>query len=555
MTGKISIYQVLPRLFGNKEARPRPYGSIEENGVGKLDDFTMDILREIKDLGVTHIWYTGIIDHATGTDFPDKGATHREILKGEAGSPYAVRDYYDVAPSLATNLKEREQEYRDLISRTHTVGLKVIQDFIPNHVSRAYRSTKKPPYVRDFGADDQVERAFDKNNNFYYIPGSTLLLGENHSDPIRGAYMEYPAKATGNDVFSPYPSKDDWYETVKLNYGWDPYTWQEHYEEPVPNTWGKMLDILLYWASMGVDAFRCDMAGMVPVDFWRWVIRKVHSVHPNIDFIAELYEPLRYEEFVDAGFSYLYDKVGLYDTLVSILKGESEARTITETWNQTSDRLKSRMVHFIENHDEQRVASDFMAGDAEKAFPAMAVSALIDSSAILTYFGQELGERGMDEEGFSGRDGRTTIFDYWSVSSVRDWLNGESKDEALSLRSNYSDVLNLAIDDPIFSKGQFYDLMYTNLERINPAKEYTFLRAFNQNMALVLVNFSGEELTRDIFIPKHALDTLSVRNGMVGTYTDPFSGRVGAMELQGDHTYRITVPPNGVAVRKFNPVC
>lgn len=553
MTGKISIYQVLPRLFGNSNDNVKPNGTLEENGVGKLEDFTDEVLSDIKGLGVTHVWYTGVIDHATGTEFLGKEATKQEILKGIAGSPYAIRDYYDIAPELAVNVEDREDEYRRLIERTHKAGLKVIQDFVPNHVSRAYHSTKKPPLVKDFGAEDKVEKAFDKNNNFYYIPGSTLIIGDKHSDPIHGAFMEYPAKATGNDVFSPSPSGNDWYETVKLNYGWDPYTWEEHYEPPVPDTWNKMLEILLFWSAMGVDAFRCDMAGMVPVPFWEWVIRKVHNVYPQIDFIAELYEPERYRSYLQAGFAYLYDKVGLYDTLIQVLKGKSPASAISDTWKAT-EGMTGHLLHFMENHDEQRLASDFITGDAFRAFPAMAVSALIDSSAVMTYFGQELGERGMDEEGFSGKDGRTTIFDYWSLGTIRDWRKGVATTEMNRLRERYSSILNLAISDPVFSQGQFFDLMYANRNRLDFSTQYAFLRAFNQEIALVVVNFSPNESKLEITIPRHALDTFSVHDGMVGTVKDLLTGQIGAMELKTDLPYQLTVPGYGVVVRRFTPV-
>ena len=553
MPGKISIYQVLPRLFGNTNSNNVPNGSLEENGSGKFDDFTPDVLREIKDLGVTHVWYTGVLDHATGSEFPGKPATHPEILKGRAGSPYAIRDYYDVAPELAADVENREQEYRELIERTHAAGMKVIQDFVPNHVSRNYRSTRKPPLVKDFGSDDRVEVAFDKNNNFYYIPGSTLIIGEKHSDPIHGAFMEYPAKATGNDVFSPYPSDNDWYETVKLNYGWDPYTWEEHYEEPVPDTWNKMLDILLYWAATGVDAFRCDMAGMVPVPFWSWVIRKVRNVYPGVEFIAELYEPIRYKSYIEAGFDYLYDKVGLYDTLIRVLKGEAPASAVTDTWKAT-EGLTGHLLHFMENHDEVRLASDYVAGDPLKAYPAMALSALMDSSAIMTYMGQELGERGMDEEGFSGRDGKTTIFDYWSVETLRKWKKGEASEEMKALRSKYATLLKLATGDPVFSEGRFFDLMYANEGRLDFNKHYAFLRAFDQEMAIVVVNFGSEEAALEVNIPGHALETFAMHAGMVGTVTDPLTGQKGAMELRPDLPYELTVPAHGVAIRRFKPV-
>lgn len=74
------------------------------------------------------------------------------------------------------------------------------------------------------------------------------------------AYKEYPAKATGNNRFDAYPNINDWYETVKLNYGIDYQNGNTPHFNPIPDTWTKMLDILLFWAGKNIDGFRCDMA-------------------------------------------------------------------------------------------------------------------------------------------------------------------------------------------------------------------------------------------------------------------------------------------------------
>lgn len=557
MEGKISIYQVLPRLFGNRPGQNTPNGTLETNGSGKLSALSTEALRAIADLGCTHIWYTGILDHATRTDFPGKPADHPAIVKGIAGSPYAIRDYYDVAPELADHVEHRIDEYRDLIDRSHRAGLRVIQDFVPNHVSRAYRSTAKPGYVKDFGEGDDQKVAFAKDNNFYYLPNCTLKLNAAPGLPDTGGYTEFPARATGNDIFSCDVTANDWYETVKLNYGVDYYSGTHHTDEPVPDTWRKMLDILLYWCAMGVDGFRCDMAEMVPSSFWRWCIGRVKSRYPEMLFIAEIYRPDLYPEYVHAGFEYLYDKVGLYDTLIRVLKGEAPTSAITSCW-QATEGVKGHLLHFMETHDEQRLASDFIRGDGHAAFPAMAVSALLDGGPILTYFGQELGETGMDEEGYSGRDGRTSIFDYWQVPTMRQWI-GETEDYSgrglpagsLELRDKYRRLLRVATGEKIFARGQFFDLMYTNGDRIDPGKHYVFLRALDGEFALVVVNFSEQPADLDIWIPEHAFRTLHIRPGTPFYQKDLLTDRIGVAVARPDAAYTIQVPGYGVGIRYF----
>ncbi len=557
MEGKISIYQVLPRLFDNPSGANVPNGAFETNGSGKLNAFTPAVLKEIADLGCTHIWYTGVLDHATLTSFPGKPGDHPAIVKGQAGSPYAIRDYYDVAPELAEDLEGRIREYHELIERSHRAGLRVIQDFVPNHVSRAYRSEMKPGYVKDFGEEDEPKKSFAKNNNFYYLPNSTLVLRSPAAGMANKDYMEFPARATGNDVFSASVTPNDWYETVKLNYGVDYYTGARHVDEPVPDTWQKMLDILLYWSAMGVDGFRCDMAEMVPVEFWRWCISRVRMSYPDVIFIAEIYRPDLYLDYVYAGFDYLYDKVGLYDTLIRVIKGEAPASDITRSWQQTQG-VKGHLLHFMETHDEQRLASDFVVQDGHKAFPAMAVSTLIDSGPILTYFGQELNERGMDEEGYSGCDGRTTIFDYWQVPSIRQWI-GDKRDfsgaelppEAKELREKYRWLLNLAVKEKVFGRGQFFDLMYANDDRLDPRRHYAFLRATDGEFALVVANFSDQPSELNIRIPGHAFGTLHIQSHGLFYVKDLSTDRLGVAEARPDDLYPIEVPAYGVAVRYF----
>lgn len=517
---KLIIYQVFTRLFGNNNNHCINNGSITENGCGKMADFTAKALGEIKKLGATHIWYTGIIEHATQTDYhrynirPD----HPAIVKGKAGSPYAIKDYYDVDPDLAKDVPERMREFENLVQRTHRSGLKVIIDFVPNHVARQYHSDMQPDGTSQLGANDDTDYAFSPYNNFYYIPQSELHGQFDMKGAAAEPYKEFPAKATGNNRFDAYPNINDWYETVKLNYGVDYQNGGTCHFNPIPDTWNKMLAILMFWAEKHIDGFRCDMAEMAPVEFWEWAIPQVKAKYPALLFIAEVYNPKEYGNYLFRGkFDYLYDKVGLYDTLRAIVCGNESATAITRAW-QSLGGIEKRMLNFLENHDEQRIASDFFASNPRKAIPALIVSACMNVNPMMIYFGQEFGELGMDSEGFSGRDGRTTIFDYWSVDTIRRWRNGGKFDGKMltdnqkHLYGIYQRILTLCNEEKAISQGDFFDLMYANINgwRFNEHKQYTFLRKYGRDLLLFVVNFDHISADLAINIPSHAFDFLQI---------------------------------------------
>lgn len=519
---KAIIYQIFTRLFGNTNTTRKHNGTLTDNGCGKLNAFTPAVLRRIKELGATHVWYTGVIRHATTTDYTRYGIPrqHPAVVKGNAGSPYAITDYYDIDPDLATNVEKRMNEFESLVKRTHKAGLKMIIDFVPNHVARQYKSIAKPKGIADFGENDNTGMQFSPQNNFYYCPEQSFAADIDlyHGEEL--PYEEFPAKATGNDCFGNRPGRNDWFETVKLNYGvdyCDAGGVSTHFS-PTPNTWKKMLDILLFWAGKGVDAFRCDMAEMVPSAFWQWVTTEVRKKHHNVKFIGEVYNPGRYREYINAGFDYLYDKVGMYDSLRDVVCGHRSATDITRQW-QTNDDIAGHMLYFLENHDEQRIASDFFAGDARKGIPALMTSALMRTNPFMLYAGQEYGERGMDEEGFSGRDGRTTIFDYWSVDSL---IHGYSSRRQLtkeekSIEATYKKVLNIATNEKAVTEGKFFDLMYVNPTSadFNADRQYVFLRSNEDDLMIVLANFSDESSDCKVNIPQHAFNYLNLKKGIM----------------------------------------
>ena len=501
------IYQLLPRLFGNTNATGKKYGTLVENGCGKLNQINKHVLRQIRKQGITHIWFTGLLEHAGCTAYLQDGIEddNPEVVKGIAGSPYAIRDYYDIDPDLAEIVPARMTEFESLVKRCHEINMGVIMDFVPNHVARRYFSDAKPEGVTDLGGNDDNEKAFSPSNNFYYLPGEELELPEQLKQlPYVSAsgkelYHEFPAKATGNDRFTAKPEINDWYETVKLNYGVDYLDHGRKYFDPIPDTWIKMRDILLFWAGKNVDGFRCDMAEMVPVEFWNWVIPQIKEHYPGILFIAEIYNSNVYRLYIDEGrFDFLYDKVGLYDTLRMVMAGDVPARNITHEW-QKLEGLDQYMLRFMENHDEQRIASSQFAGNARTGWPAMAVSALMNKGPVMIYSGQESGESGSGETGFSGDDGRTSIFDYCSMTEHLKWVNGGKyngggfSQEQKQNYKFYSRLLNLCHHE-VFRLGNFYDLMWCNNDNefFNGEYIYTFLRYYNGQAFLVVANFHRE---------------------------------------------------------------
>lgn len=558
MNDKIIIYQVFTRLFGNRYTTRKENGTLAENGCGKMSFFDATTLRRIKRLGITHVWYTGIIRHASKTDYSAYGIPrqHSAVVKGNAGSPYAITDYYDVDPDLADNVDDRMAEFEQLVERTHKAGLKVIIDFVPNHVARQYKSVKKPEGVKDLGEDDDTGMGFSPRNNFYYCVNTPFEPYFDLNDKDGTAYSECPAKATGNDHFDNHPGINDWYETVKLNYGVDycDAGGRSYHFDPIPDTWQKMVDIISFWAGKGVDGFRCDMAEMVPTEFWSWAIGMVKAAYPGILFIGEVYNPSLYRSFVACGFDYLYDKVGMYDCLCGVMRSTCLASAITYQW-QSVDDIKEHMLYFLENHDELRIASDFLAGDARRGIPAAIVSVLMNSNPFMLYAGQEFGERGMDKEGFSGLDGRTTIFDYWTVPTLYNGYVNRRKlsEDEKALEKTYSLLLNMANNEKAVSNGLFFDLMYANQDGnlFNQSKQYAFLRKYANEVLLVVVNFAQEETECSVCLPHHAFEYLGIPEKTV-TASDLLSkGDTTSFELKAGSVIKMSVPWYGGKIYKF----
>ena len=525
-THKLIIYQMMFHLWGNTTTNPQKNGNSITNGTTKFNDVSNKALKVLHDKGFTHLYTTGIIEHATKEDYSKFGCSldHSSIVKGSCGSPFAIKDYYDVNPFLANKPENRLDEFNLMVERIHENKLKIILDFVPNHLARNYQSDKKPEGITDFGVDDRNDVEFSPQNNFYYLPGTQFTVPYHAEiDVNTKAYVEIPAKASGNNVFSSQPTIHDWFETVKLNYGIDyPNNGHIHFD-PIPDTWHKMLEVLTYWTNFGVDGFRCDMAEMVPVEFWAFVIPKIKRINSDVIFIAEIYQPCLYADYIYKGhFDYLYDKVGLYDSLRSLMEQNSLAHTslITQVWQQESGEFSNKMLRFLENHDETRINSScFAADNIWSTIPAMLITATLHGGPFMIYFGQEFGEKANEIEGFNEADDRTTMFDFWRVDSHQRWLNnGAFNHELLTSQEKdldlfYQQLFNFVKDSNAVRIGQFFDLQYVQRENYPSKYVYSYLRYSNDEQLLFVNNFHATETFQlEIIIPDLALELMNKYN-------------------------------------------
>ncbi len=525
------IYQLVVRYFSNISTTNAKDGDVATNGVGKFDDINEAAIESLKNMGITHIWLTGVLRQATSTAYPGYNipADDPDILKGKAGSFYAVKDYYDVCPDYAKDPAKRLDEFKALINRIHAAGLRAIIDIVPNHVARTYHSDVRPE--EDFGKNDDSTKFFAANNNFYYLVDplgqsvclpSTSECATKCGSPDAWVWEGRPAgcdctveseksggspgvpRATGDNGTSANVSSNSWYETVKLNYGFNFVTGEKVFD-PTPDTWTKMDKIIAYWQQMGVDGFRCDFAHYVPTEFWRWAIAKAKERNKNVYFFAEAYENL--SGLLEAGFNAVYDD-SIYDATKKIFCCGGWANDVDAAMG--SDFTFKRLLRYGENHDERRIASPITGtdpnnsglGSAQAGMPFSTLMYLSGGGPVMLFNGQEVGEPGAGAEGFGGDDGRTTIFDYWSMPAMTGWVNGFAYDGGAmlawqaSLRGFYRDLLNLANEEP-FRSGQFYGLNFLNKNSAGFGGGhyvYAFLRynAGKKNPSLILVNFSAD---------------------------------------------------------------
>ena len=528
-THKFVVYQMMFHLWGNQFSGPlKRNGSYLENGVTKFSDISNKGLQALKKKGITHLYATGLLEHATMEDFSAFGSPldHPMVVKGRAGSPFAIKDYYDVNPFLASEPQHRMKEFASMLDRIHQQEMKLIIDFVPNHLARQYYSDQKPKGVEDFGSHDEKDVSFSTKNNFYYLPGTQFEIPDGVHPPVVShiPYIEVPAKVSGNNVFSAKPSIHDWFETVKLNYGLDVQHGNVLHTDPIPDTWFKMLDVLTYWTNKGVDGFRCDMAEMVPVEFWAYVIPKIKAINPNVVFIAEIYQPDRYRDYIFRGkFDYLYDKVGLYDGIRRLMEQKPQGTTadITKVWQQESGEFSEHMLRFLENHDETRINSQgFAASNLWSSIPGMVVTATLHHGPMMIYFGQEFGEKANEIEGFNEADDRTSMFDFWRVDTHQRWLNagkfdgGQLTAEEKELDTFYVDLMRWIQQSNPIRQGKFFDLQYAQDSNYPAQKVYSYLRYTEKEALLVLTNFDANHSQEfEIEIPELAWNMMNRKPG------------------------------------------
>lgn len=561
------IYQLLVRTFGNINESKILGGTLSENGSGKFSDINSEALTSIRKMGFTHIWLTGVIEQASATAYPGRPADVPEILKGKAGSPYAIKDYFDVCPDYADDPSRRIEEFRELVTRCHAHGFKVIIDFVPNHVARSYKSDVHPELC--FGEGDNKDVFFDRENYFYYLNqthpggGPPVLLPFEQIAGNDGVFELEKSfgRVTGNNATTWAPSVHDWYETVKLNYGHDFTTGREtaHLPGPnapsedVPRTWRTMDGILAYWQGMGVDGFRVDMAHIVPMEFWRWSVRRARSRDAGVFFMGEAYDTdpdkLTDEDVIEelwkAGFNGAYEHP-TYKILQGIYEEGKWANDIdSETFLNAHFH---HCIRYIENHDEVRIANPQRWGGVgmDAGRPAAAVMFGISRAAIMLYSGQEVGEPAIGAEGFSGDDGRSSIFDYTSLSELQKWVNGGKYDgEKLSkaqaeMRKWYAELFSV-LTQPAFTNGEFYGLNHANKgnqsfgrlagEDASGHWIYAFLRydKSSEQAFLCIVNFHPSHTFQTVSadIPEDALDFIGRKEAKKFTFT----GKLGTTEI------------------------
>jgi glycosidase len=560
-SAKFIVYQMMFHLWGNTNTNLVRNGSAQQIGVTKFKDISSKALKALKAKGITHVYATGLIEHATMEDLTAFGSPldHPSVVKGRAGSPFAIKDYYDVNPFLAENPAKRMDEFKAMLARFHESGIKLVIDFVPNHLARQYHSDQKPAGVVDFGTQDNNQVSFAPSNNFYYLPGTQFSVPEGVHPPVPVTipYTEIPAKVSGNNVFNSQPSINDWFETVKLNYGVDYQHGNKTHFDPIPDTWLKMVEVLNYWVDLGVDGFRCDMAEMVPVEFWSYAIPKIKNKHKQVVFIAEIYQPNLYKDYIfKGGFDYLYDKVGLYDGIRRLMQQKPEATTadITRVWQNESGEFAKHMLRFLENHDEHRLNTPaFAANNFWSTIPGMVVTSTLHDGPLMIYMGQEFGEKANEIEGYNEADDRSSMFDFWRVETHQRWMNGGKFDGGLLTESEkeidqfYQQLFKKVHSSEAIQQGAFFDLQYAQDATYDAKNLYSFLRYTAKEKLLIVTNFDskqGHEFT--IQLPQLALDMMQVKSFKLAKntyFTPPSTSEVP--RLTGNKIY---IPANSALI-------
>lgn len=380
-----------------------------------------------------------------------------------------------------SSFSAKEFEYFKSLSITHLWFTGVIR-----------QSTGKPYVKGDIGSPYSIADYYDVNDFLADEPenrmkefGNLVNRCHKHGFKVVLDYIPNHVSPDYSDAFGGFKTCGyhdyDWTDTDKIDYS-------------CSENWEKMLNVILFWAAKGVDAFRCDMVELVPVDYWAWLIPAAKAKYPNLEFIAEVYDFNSYGRFKnEAKFDYLYDKSGLYDRIRAIYSGYGSTSELTANWQRLGE-LQPAMLNFLENHDEQRLASPYFAGSAQRGFAALAMSALFYPAPFMFYFGQELGEDAHD-----GAEGRTSIFSWVRPIKPTSRLSAEQKDvlevyrRVLGLKEKLGDASN-------------FDLCYAQSasQGFDFNRHFAFLRRSDKMEVLVVCNFSDSPADITINIPEEA---------------------------------------------------
>jgi glycosidase len=247
---------------------------------------------------------------------------------------------------------------------------------------------------------------------------------------------------------------------------------------------------------------------------------------------------------------YLYDKVELYDSIKHIMQGHGWTDHIPVVQEGLKD-IEHHMLHFLENHDEQRIASPEFAGSALKGKPAMTVSATISSSPTLIYFGQEVGEPGAEDAGY-GKPSRTSIFDYVGVPYFQRWVNDKSYDggqlsiEEKDLRDFYMRLLNFTINSDALL-GTYADIHTYNRQHTQNYNHrvYSFVRWSDSEKLLVVSNFDADESHQfELVIPKELIAKWALKDGSYDMMDMLYQTHIAPLVvLKGEGTIKIALAP------------
>ncbi|MEZ4828522.1 MAG: alpha-amylase family glycosyl hydrolase [Bacteroidia bacterium] len=341
--------------------------------------------------------------------------------KGTLGSNYSVKDYYKVDPEFGTT-----EDLKNLVKQVHEAGMYLILDWVPNHTSWDNAWTVEHPdwYMKD------------ENGNFK-------------------------------------PPVADWADVIHLDYS------------NMEMRQG-MIDAMKYWITeCNIDGYRCDVAHMIPADFWNDCRNQLNQVK-EVFMLAEAEIPVQHSAFE---MSYAWKLHGLMN---EIAKGEKKVSDITayyDTWENDSFPPYAYRMQFITNHDENSWnGTEFeRMGDGYKAFAVLAFSL---PGMPLLYTGQE-----------TGLDRRLNFFEKDNI----EWK--EHPDAAF-----YTTLLKFNKENPAMWNGEYGGKM-TIVSNSAPDHVFTFYTEKENHKVLVMVNLSGEEQTFTCEGENYG-----------GTYTDVFSG-------------------------------